>query len=150
MPILLDIDNTDPKAPIFMAGAAGALKAAAEAQMAATITKYVQKSKKADDFTVVRPKEPTKGYVLILKLTKVDATTKSAKCVISGLIVEYPRQRNSKGEIGDVAVSLSLQASGGVDFTKNPVIECVDVLVEDIMGKAIPEMRRHYATRNSP
>lgn len=150
MPILLDIDNTDPKAPIFMAGAAGALKAAAEAQMAATIKKYVEKSKKADDFTVVRPKEPTKGYVLILKLTKVSADANSATCTVSGLIVEYPRQRNAKGEIGDVAVSLALTSSGKVQFTKNPVIECVDAMTEDIMGKAIPEMRRHHATRNSP
>lgn len=145
--ILLDIDNTDKDNPIFVGKAAGADAAAVEAKMAETIKRYVEKSKKADEFTVVRSTQVPKGYVLILTLKSVKVDAGMTKCVISGLIVQYPRERNAKGEIGDVAVSLSLQASGGVSGSKTALLDCVDALVEDIMGKAIPEMRRHFATR---
>ena len=51
------------------------------------------------------------------------------------------REVNAKEEIGDVAVAMQMTASGGVQYTSNPVIECVDALTEDMVTKAIPVMR---------
>lgn len=145
--IYIHIDNTDAQNKIFVGTKAGAQAKAVEDKMAATIKRYVEKKVK-QDFFVVPPKEGIpKGYVLILKITKLESDAKSAKCTISGEIVQYPRERNAKGEIGDISVAMALTASGSVSQTKDPVIEIVDALVEDIVAKAVPEMRRHFATR---
>ena len=145
MLIFVDVDNSDPDHKIFKGSKAGALAKQAEAKMQ-EVTKKIIDDKKQHDFTTTKSKD-AKGYVILITLAKVEADSKNAKCTLSGEIVQYPREVNAKGEIGDVSVAMRMTASGGVQYTSNPVIECVEALTEDLVTKAVPVMRMHFATK---
>ena len=145
MVIFVDVDNSDPDHKIFKGSKAGALVKQVEAKMQ-EVTKKIVDSQKLHDFTTTKSKD-SKGYVILITLAKVEADSKNAKCILSGEIVQYPREVNAKGEIGDVSVAMQMTASGGVQYTSNPVIECVEALTEDMVTKAVPIMRTHFATK---
>jgi len=148
MPIFVDVDNTDPNHKLFSGIKAGNLAKEAEAKIQEVTQRIVDK---ASDFTTRKPTDPKalkdlKGYFLMMKVEKVETDTKSAKCTLVGDIVQYPRQTNDKGEIGDVLVALKMTASGSVQGMRNPVIACIEALTEDLVTKALPVMRKHFAT----
>ena len=141
----MDVDNSDPDHKLFKGSKVGALVKQVEAKMQ-EVTKRIIDSQKLHDFTTAKSKD-AKGYVILITLAKVEADSKNAKCILSGEIVQYPREVNAKGEIGDVSVAMRMTASGGVQYTSNPVIECVEALTEDMVTKAVPIMRTHFATK---
>jgi hypothetical protein len=148
MAIFVDVDNTDPNHKLFSGIKAGNLAKEAEAKIQEVTQRIVDK---ASDFTTKKPADPNalkdlKGYFVMMKVEKVETDTKSAKCTLVGDIVQYPRVANSKGELGDVLVALKMTASGSVQGMRNPVIACIEALAEDMVTKALPVMRKHFAT----
>jgi hypothetical protein len=148
MAIFVEVDNTDPDHKIFRGIKAGDLAKEAEAKMQEVTKRIVDK---ASDFTTKKPTDPKalkdlKGYFLMMNVAKVETDTKSAKCTLVGDIVQYPRVANDKGELGDVAVALKMTASGSVQGMRNPVIACIEALAEDMVTKALPVMRKHFAS----
>jgi hypothetical protein len=148
MAIFVEVDNTDPDHKIFRGIKAGDLAKEAEAKMQEVTKRIVDK---ASDFTTKKPTDPKalkdlKGYFLMMNVAKVETDTKSAKCTLVGDIVQYPRVANDKGELGDVAVALKMTASGSVQGMRNPVTACIEALTEDMVTKALPVMRKHFAT----
>ena len=144
--IFVDVDNSDPDHKIFKALKAGDQAKAAEAKMQ-EVTKRVIDADKAHDFTTENPKQNPKGYVVLITLAKVEADSRNAKCTLTGEIVQYPRERNKNGDIGDVSVAMKMTTSGGVQFTKDPVVACVEAMTQDLVEKTIPVMCKHFATR---
>lgn len=148
MPIFIDVDNSDPNHKLFIGIKAGNLAKEAEAKIQEVTQRIVDK---ASDFTTKKPTDPKalkdlKGYALMMTVEKVEADTKNAKCTLVGNIVKYPRVVTSNGELGDVLVALKMTANGNVQGTRNPVIACIEAITEDLVIKALPVMRKHFAT----
>jgi hypothetical protein len=40
-----------------------------------------------------------------------------------------------------------MTASGSVQGSRNAVIDCIEALVEDMVTKSLPVMRKHFATK---
>lgn len=147
--IFVDVDNSDSAHKLFVGTKAGNLAKDAEAKMQDVTRRVVDK---ASDFTTTKPTDAKalkdlKGYVILMKLEKVEADTKSAKCTLVGQIVQYPRVKTKDGDLGDVIVAMQMTTHGSVQGTRNPVIECIDALAEDMVTKALPVMRKDFATK---
>lgn len=147
--IFVDVDNSDPHQKIFSALKAGDAAKDAEARMQAVTKQLIDKEA---DFTTTKPKgdaavKQLKGYVVRLTLTKVEANARTAKCIMAGEIVEYPKVVNHEGKSGEVLVAPILPGTAEVKDSRTALIDCVEALTEAKIKQAFPAMRKHFAKR---
>ena len=147
-PIFIDVDNTDPKHKLFKGTKAGDAAEAAEAKMQAVTKRIVDK---ASDFTTQKPTsakelKELKGYFIMMEVATVQSDKTGAKCTVTGYVTQYPRIADDKGGLGDVLVVPRMSGSASVQGMRNPVVECVEAVVEDLVTKALPMLRKHFAT----
>lgn len=147
--IYVDLDNSDPKHRIFDLRLAGDQADAVAAKFVALTTRLIDKE---SDFTTTKPKgdaaqKDVKGYILRLSLTKVEADKRNAKCSLRIDVMQYPREENSKGVLGEVSTGISASGAASSTSSATAIADCVAAVAEDRVPVLIQAMRKHFATR---
>ena len=136
-PIYVNTDNTNFTNKVYNGTLAKENAAAVEKKMQDVVVKVIGK---VPDFTTNKMPNP-KGYSIMLKLAKLEATAHQVKCTLSGELLRYPNMYSVKGS-GQGMVSTSFTGSAtATGMGKFAVVDCVEAVVEDMIAKAIPAMR---------
>lgn len=132
--IFVETDNSDPLNKIYDASMAGGSAGPAEAMMQKVVRKIIAATA---DFTTTKT-EKSKGYIIKLRIDKLETANRQAKCRLEGMIVRYPA--NDYGPEGNAMVSTKM--TGGATATgRNALLDCVESITEDLMKLALPAMR---------
>jgi len=133
-PIYIHTDNSDPKERLYEAKLAGEKAALLEKKMQDTIVKVIEKDA---TFTTNKLKD-AKGYTIRLTVSKLKVEGRETKCSLSGEIVEYPKISYGKGGSKMLTTGMTGSASATGSFA---AVDCVEVITESLVKKAIPIMR---------
>ena len=136
--IYVNTDNSDVRDKMYNGMLAKEHAVEVEKKMQEIVTKVIAKT---PGFTTNKLPNP-KGYSIKLKLSKFETTGREVKCTITGELLRYPNMKSIKGSgVGMVSTSFNGSATA-TGMGKFAVIDCVDVITEGMVGKAIPAMRQ--------
>ncbi len=143
-PIYVHADNSDPKNKVFIASLAGKSAQAAETKMQSTLVKMIGKNA---GFTTNKIANP-KGYMVVLKVEKLDASNGQTKCEIKGSIERYPPTVTKSGASGTAMVTTAMSGkatASGAD--EQAIIDCVEAITESLVAKSMPVMTADMTKR---
>jgi hypothetical protein len=136
-PIYVNTDNTNATDKMYNGTLAKDNAAAAEKKMQEVVIKTIAKD---PGFTTANVPNP-KGYSIKLKIAKLESTGRETKCTVSGELLRYPNMKSIKGSgVGMVSTSFTGSAAA-TGMGKFAVIDCVEVITESMIKKAIPAMK---------
>lgn len=139
-PIYIHTDNSDPKDKLYDAKFAGDKAQALEQKMQETIVKVIGKD---PTFTTSKFKD-AKGYTIRLSVSKLKVEGRETDCSLSGEIVEYPKITYSKEGPGSKMLTTGMTGSASATG-RFAAVDCVEVITESIVKKALPIMRSDMA-----
>ena len=140
MPIFVNTDNTNLTDKMYNGQLAKDNAAAAEKKMQEIVIKTIGKD---PGFTTAKVPNP-KGYTIKLKIAKLETTAHETKCSMSGEVLRYPSKKTATGS-GSEMVSTSFTGSAAATgMGKFAVIDCVEVITESMVKKAIPAMKLDF------
>ena len=135
--IYVNTDNTNFQNKVYNGALAKENAAAVEKKMQDVVVKVIGKSPGFSTNKIPNPK----GYSIMLKLAKLEATGNQVKCTLSGELLRYPNTYSVKGS-GQGMVSTSFNGSAtATGMGKFAVVDCVEAVAESMVEKAIPAMR---------
>jgi hypothetical protein len=142
-PIYVDTDH-GPKNKLYDASMAGQAATKAESKMQEKVKAAIE----ADaGFTTTKDKN-SKGYVILLKISKLETAGGETKCTLAGEIVKYPKtftkSHGKKPEMVSLGWGGSAAATGKPDYA---IVQCVEAVVESMMKKGMPAMTSDMARR---
>jgi len=142
-PIYVETDNSNAKAKLYDASKAGQAATKAEGKIQAVVKKILDKD---PGFTTIKS-NGAKGYVVKLKLSKLEVENYKTKCTLTGEIVRYPKAPSNKGK-GDEMVSLGWHGSATADGTsEGSLVDCVEAIAEGMMPAGIKAMNTDFLRR---
>jgi hypothetical protein len=142
-PIFVDTAH-GPKNKLYDGSKAGPAAAKAEAKMQEMVKAAIDG---ASGFTT-NSKESAKGYVILLKISKLDSAGHETNCSLSGEIVQYPKGGSKAHGKGSLMFSLGWGGHATATGTSDgSVLQCVEAIAESMMTKAIPVMRNDILKR---
>jgi hypothetical protein len=142
-PIFVDTAH-GPKNKLYDGSKAGTAAERVEGKMQEMVKAAIDG---AAGFTT-NSKESTKGYVILLKISKLDKGGGETKCSLEGEIIRYPKIQTMKRGKGSEMVSLGWGGSATASGTSDgSVLQCVEAIAESMMKKAIPTMSNDMPKR---
>lgn len=143
MPIYVDTAH-GPKNKLYDGSKAGQAATNAETKMQEIVKAAIDG---AAGFTTTKDGN-SKGYVILLKISKLDTSGHETKCTLAGEIVRYPKGVTKTGGKGNEMVSLGWGGSATASGTSaGSVVQCVEAIAESMMTKALPIMKNDFAKR---
>jgi hypothetical protein len=145
-PTYINTDNNDKKNKIYIATLVGQGHADAEDKMKEMVIKAFEKE---SAFTTNKIDNP-KGYTLVFKVTKFDASGGDTSCTITGEILRYPAAKTKSHGSKPEKVMTSGEWSGTAAVSGKgaaAVAQCVEAIMERIVPKSFPVMTADMARR---
>lgn len=143
--IFVNTDNSNPQAKLYNGSKAGAEAKAVEELMQKIVVKIIAKN---PGFTTNKMPNP-KGYSIKLEIAKLQQTARETSCDIKGELVRYPNSF-TVAKRGGAATMVSTSFTGSAKATgmgKYAITDCVEVIAEGMVAKAIPAMRSDMLQR---
>jgi len=142
-PIFVDTAH-GPKNKLYDGSKAGKAAEKAEGKMQEMVKAAVDG---AAGFTT-DSKESKKGYVILLRISKLDTAGHETSCSLEGEIIRYPKLQTMKRGKGSEMVSLGWKGSASATGTSDDsMLQCVEGIAENMMKKAIPIMSNDMPKR---